>query len=109
MIYIQELSDPTIKFGFVESHTIIEHLQVDYGTMTSLDLDENEERMETPWPPPQPIEELYDRLIEEKFFANKASDTMEYSTLIRAGYKIIHPNCLFTHACYEWKKVLRNQ
>ena len=109
MIYIQELSDPITKFGNVEPHTIIEHLQDNYGTVTSLDLDENEERMKAPWSPPQPIEELYIRLIEGKRFADKAGDTMEHSTLVRAGYKIIHANGLFTQACYEWRKVLRTK
>ena len=52
MIYIQELSDPITKFGNVEPHTIIEHLQDNYGSVTSLDLDENKERMKAPWSPP---------------------------------------------------------
>ena len=42
IIYIQELSDPITKFGNIEPHTIIEHLEDNYGTVTSLDLDENE-------------------------------------------------------------------
>ena len=107
MIYIQELSDPITKFGNVEPHTIIEHLQNNYGSVTSLDLDENKECMKASWSPPQPIEELYIRLIEGNRFADKAGDTMEHSTLVRASDKIIHANGLFTQAYYEWRKVLR--
>ena len=73
------------------------------------DLDENEERMKAPWSPPQPIEELYIRLTEEKQFADEAGGTLEHSTLVRAGYKIIHANGLFTQACYEQRKVLRTK
>ena len=109
MIYIQKLSDPITKLGNVEPHTIIEHLQDNYGTDASIDLDENEERTKAPWSPSQPIEEFYFRLIEGKRFADKAGGTMEHSTLVRAGYKIIHANGLFTHVCYEWRKVLRTK
>ena len=48
MIYIQKLSDQIAKFGNIESHTIIEHLQDSYGHVTSFQLDENEERMKAP-------------------------------------------------------------
>ena len=109
MIYIEELSHPITKFGNIEPHTIIDHLQVNYGTVTALDLDENEQRMRTPWAPPQPIEEMYRRLTEGKRFADEAGDTMEHSTLVRAGYKIIHATGQFTQACYEWRKVARPQ
>ena len=101
MIYIQKLSDSITKFGNIESHTVIEHLQDSYGPVTSFQLDENEERMKAPWSPPQPIEELFIRLIEGKRFADKAGDTVTHSTLVRAGYKIIHANGLFTQSCYE--------
>ena len=63
--------------------------------------------MKASWSPPQPTEELYIRLIEGKHFADKASDTMEYSIFVRTSYKIIHANGLFTQVCYEWRKVIR--
>ena len=107
IIYIQKLSDPITKFGNIEPHTIIEHLQDNYGTVTSLDLDENEWHTKAPWSLPLPIEQLYIRLIEGKRFADKAGGTMEYSTLVQAGYKNIHTNSLFTLVCYELRKVLR--
>ena len=63
MIYIQELSRIITQFGNVEPQTIIENLQLNYGTITSLDLDENRLRMKMPLLPPQPIEYIYNRLI----------------------------------------------
>ena len=63
MIYIQELSHLITQFENVEPHTIIENLQLNYGTITSLDLDENKLRMKIPWLPPQPIKYMYTRLI----------------------------------------------
>ena len=85
MIYIQELSHPITKFGNVEPHTIIEHLELNYGTVTILDLDENELRMKT--------------------LCRRTGVIMEYSTLVRAGYKVIHSNGQFTQVCCEWRKV----
>ena len=63
MIYTQELSRIITQFGNVEPQTIIENLQLNYGTITSLDLDENRLRMKIPLLPPQPIEYIYNRLI----------------------------------------------
>ena len=65
MIYTQELSRIITQFGNVEPQTIIENLQLNYGTITSLDLDENRLRMKMPLLPPQPIEYIYidNRLI----------------------------------------------
>ena len=105
MIYIEELSHPIARFGNIEPHTIIDHLQVNYGTVIVLDLDDNERRMRTPWVPPQPIEEMNRRLTEGKCFADEAGDTIEYSTLVRTGYKIIHTTGQFIQAYYEWRKV----
>ena len=51
----------------------------------------------------------YNRLIEGKRFADETGGAMEYSTLVRAGYKIIHSYGLFKKTCYEWRKVIRNQ
>ena len=59
MIYTQELSRIITQFGNVEPQTIIENLQLNYGTITSLDLDENRLRMKMPLLPPQPIEYIY--------------------------------------------------
>ena len=59
MIYIQGLSRIITQFGNVEPQTIIENLQLNYGTITSLDLDENRLRMKMPLLPPQPIEYIY--------------------------------------------------
>ena len=59
MIYIKELSRIITQFSNVEPQTIIENLQLNYGTITSLDLDENRLRMKMPLLPPQPIEYIY--------------------------------------------------
>ena len=59
MIYTQELSRIITQFGNVEPQTIIENLQLNYGTITSLDLDENRLRMKMPLLSPQPIEYIY--------------------------------------------------
>ena len=64
MIYTQELSRIITQFGNVEPQTIIENLQLNYGTITSLDLDENRLRMKMPLLPPQPIEYIYIYIID---------------------------------------------
>ena len=86
IIYIEELSHPITKFGNIEPHTIIDHLQVNYGTVTALDLDDNDQRMRTPCSPPQLIGEMYRRLIEGNRFADEVGDTMEHPLIFNDEY-----------------------
>ena len=85
-IYLQELSDPITKFGAVEPHIIIQHLHDNYGTISTQDLDTNNQRIKTAWSPPDPIKIFFNRLFDGKHFAEEAGDTMKYSVLTRIGY-----------------------
>ena len=73
------------KFGNIEPHVIIKHLQDNYGTISVQDLDTNDKRRKTIRFLPDPIEILFNRLFDGKHFAEKAGDTMEDSVLTRIG------------------------
>ena len=108
-IYLQELCDMITKFGNIELHVIIKHLQDNYGTISVQDLDTNDKRRKTIKFLPDPIEILFNRLFDGKHFAEKAGDTMEDSVLTRIGYNTIADNGLFQQACYEWRKLSKVQ
>ena len=74
-IYLQELRDPVTKFGAVEPHVIIQYLYNNYGTISVQDLNANDQRMETAWSPPEPIEILLNRLFDSRYFSAEAGDT----------------------------------
>ena len=93
--YLQELSDPIPKFGNIEPHVIIKHLQNNYGTISAQNLDANDKHMKSSWFPLDPIEILFNWLFDGKRFEEEAGNTMEDSALTRIGYNTIATNGLF--------------
>ena len=93
--YLQELSDPIPKFGNIEPHVIIKHLQNNYGTISAQNLDANDKHMKSSWFPLDPIEILFNWLFDGKRFEEEAGNTMEASALTRIGYNTIATNGLF--------------
>ena len=65
--------------------------------------------MKTPWSSPEPIENLFYHLFDDKCFAKETGGTMEDSVSTKIGYSMITDNGLFHQICYEWHKLTRNQ
>jgi hypothetical protein len=67
--YIKALLDPMFGYANVTTLSLLTHLQTTYGEMTAADREANLARMNAPWSPPSPIENLFDQLEEGQRYA----------------------------------------
>jgi hypothetical protein len=89
-------------YGNVSSLALMTQLWDNYGQITQADLKANTKKMQLPWNPPTPIEDLFIQLEEGRNFAEDGNENIANTTLVRIGYEIIEANRLFDLPCREW-------
>ena len=102
--YISAKKNPVTLYAKVTPLTLLTHLWDTYGTIDQADQTANEARMRKDWNPPNPIEELYEQLVEGQVFASKGHETISDGQLIRWGYEIVLKTGLFNRDCEKWRK-----
>jgi hypothetical protein len=102
--YISAQKHAVTLYAKVTPLMLLTHLWDTYGSIDQADQTANEARMRKDWHPPNPIEELYEQLIEGQNFASKGRETISDGQLIRWGYEIILKTGLFNRDCEKWRK-----
>ena len=102
--YISAQKNAVTLYAKVTPLTLLTHLWTTYGTIDQADQTANEARMRKDWHPPNPIEELYEQLVEGQVFASKGRETISDGQIIRWGYEIILKTGLFNRDCEKWRK-----
>ena len=82
-ICISAFCHPITRFNTCTPLTLMEHIWITYGKITTSDLTTNEERMYTNWNPPTPIETLYEQLTDGQQFAMQEGETIHNLQLVR--------------------------
>jgi hypothetical protein len=101
--YIQALEHPDLGFSGLTCLQIMTHLHEEYGQISLQDTEENQERMNTAWHPPTPIEDLFTQLDKGVIFAVAAGEPIVDRQVARIGYNIILRTGQFNDACREWR------
>jgi hypothetical protein len=101
--YLRAISHPVFGLGTRTCLEVIEHLMVNYGTISQADLDDNAVRMKKAWNPPTPIEELFTQLEEGRAFAIAGGDPISATAAIRLGYNLILATGVFEIPSREWR------
>jgi hypothetical protein len=102
--YIYSLKNPITQYMHVEPFAIMNHLWMTYGEVSAEDLIINQERMNAPWNPPDPIETLYERMIEGQSIARHGNEIIDDSTLVRWSYAIFQKTGMFSQDLKEWRQ-----
>jgi hypothetical protein len=71
LMYIEAIADPTISFGNTTTLALLTCLKSTYGH-----IDDNLERMKTPWHPPTSIEHLFKQIEQARKFATDGDDSL---------------------------------
>jgi hypothetical protein len=101
--YIKALIDPIFGYANVTTLSLLTHLQTTYGEMTAADREANLTRMNAPWSPPSPIENLFDQLEEGQRYAVLAAEPIADSQLTRLGLNLITKCGMMPDGCREWR------
>ncbi len=102
-IYLRKIKDKQIGYSNVTCLQVLTHLWDNYGVITQAELDENQDRMRTPWHPPMKIEALFAQLSEGENFAEQRREKPPVASVIRIGYNLILNTGLFELPCYNWR------
>jgi hypothetical protein len=103
-IYLDELNDETVGFATATCRDLLQHLRLNYGTITPDQLEDNLRNLERQWQPPSPLEALFQQLKKCQRFAADGNDPITNKTVVRAALKNIEATGLFTDACRDWRK-----
>ena len=103
-MYLKAMEDNTFGFARVTTLELLTHLWANYGRIRPSDLDENIQKLHTPWFPPTPIEDLFAQMDASIKFADDNNDPIGDQFAIRIGYGIILKTGLFETPCYHWRQ-----
>lgn len=92
-------------FGYanVTPKVLLDHLLEAYGTITADDLQANDDRLNAPWSPTQPIEDLWAQIKDCMDFA-EGHDAISDKMAVRAVIKNLENSGVFTDALNDWYK-----
>jgi hypothetical protein len=79
---IEELSDPDSEFNNVTPLQIMQHLYTNYGKITPDMLRNNLDKLNEPWNPTEPINNLWKQVKECRDFAKKGKEEIPESQVI---------------------------
>jgi hypothetical protein len=101
--YVKALEHEDLGYSGLTCIEILTHLHAEYGQISLHDTEQNQERMNAPWHPPTPIEDLFAQLDNGVIFAVAAGEPIVDRQVARIGYNIIMRTGQFTQACREWR------
>lgn len=101
--YLAALCDREYGYGAVTALQLLNHLKSTYGAITNADRDDNLLRLNAPWSPPTPIEDLFRQLADGQKMAADAGEPIVDSQLARIGYTLLLKTGVFGDACRDWR------
>ena len=102
--YLRGLRNRHTAYSAHTALQLIQHLYTNYGVITQLDLNENENRMKAPYDPAQPIEILFDQIETAMEYADSAGAPYTDTQTVTTAYLLIFRTGLYKDACKEWNR-----
>ena len=84
---------------------MLNHLYRTYGQITPKDLEDNDQRMRTPYDPAQPITNLFAQLQEAVDFADAAQRPYSNEQLLSRAYNLVFQTGLYKDTCKDWRRL----
>ena len=90
--------------GYADIHLIdlLDHIDDTYGTITPDDLAKNEQAMDAPWSPEQPLEDLFNQVRKAQDFA-RPHDPISDLKAIRSVTNNLEQSGVFADALKKWR------
>ena len=101
--FINALSDKYVQYGATTVQALLQHLFDTYGTVTPDDLLKNEQEMEQPWSPEQPLEDLFKQIRLCREFAQD-HDEISDNKAVRSALNNLEQSGVFTEDIRTWRQ-----
>jgi hypothetical protein len=103
-MYLQTLEDTRTGFARITTHQLLRHLWQTYGTIKADDLHDNMYALTTlHWNVTDPIESLFQAIMEKADFARAGEASLPESSLVQALYKAVERTGIYAHYCQQWR------
>jgi hypothetical protein len=103
-MYIEILNDDLVGFANTTSREIIDHILLSYGSITTVDIEQNFENIRKAWDPQQPVETLFKQIQDCVDFAEAGGVTIGAAQKISSAYSKIFKSRKFNNACRRWNE-----
>ena len=103
-MYTRGLRNVHTGYSNVTTIALLNHLYTTYGCITTMDLEENDARMKTPYDATQPIEVLFNQIETAQEFAEAGNAPYPDSVIINTAYLLLFKTGLYCDACREWNR-----
>ena len=108
-VYLTLLEDTYLGYAHVTCGAMLAHLTNTYGIITPDQIAENNNKLDAPWNPDDPIEDLWTRIRDCRRFAEDAQEIISEAHAVRSTLAIIEGTGLFSEAIRDWRKRPRNE
>ena len=103
-MYLNALADPMTGFAGVRVRVMLNHLTVQYGTITTEDLEQNEQDLAMTWDPNEATDKVFDNATECQAFATAANDPITDNKAMREILKTFKKSGVMHDGIKDWKK-----
>ena len=104
--YLRGLRNVHTRYVGVVTFQILTHLYDNYGIITAVNIENNDEEMRTPYNPALPIETLFHQIEVAVEFAEAGNRPYAKSQVIGRAYLLIQRTGLHQGKCRDWDKKL---
>jgi hypothetical protein len=101
--YLNALSDEVVGYANFMSLDILTHLLTYYAMISSTELMQNYERLNTPYDPNQPIDTLFQHIQDARAFAVTGGQPYGAAMIINVAYTLVFNTGLYPDACCAWQ------
>jgi hypothetical protein len=105
-MYIEILNDDLVGFSNTNSRDMLDNLFISYGSITSVDIEQNFENMRKAWDPQHPVETLFNKIQDCVDFAVAGGVTIGAAQKLSSAYSKIFKSGKFNSACRRWDEII---
>jgi hypothetical protein len=100
--YLNALSDEIISYMNCTSLQLLTHLLTYCALIAPTELTQNYERLNTPYGPNQPIDNIFQQIQDAIYFAVAGGQPYGDVMIINAAFTLVFNTGLFPDACHVW-------
>jgi hypothetical protein len=103
-MYLDVLNYDMVGFANISAQSMLDHIFITFGNITTVDLENNFEHMRRAWDPQQPVESLFKQIQDCAEYSETGCVLIGHSQQINIGYANIFATGHFMSACRRWNE-----
>jgi hypothetical protein len=102
-MHLDILNEDMVGFANITAREMLDHLFMNYGNITAVDLENNFEHMRCAWDPQQPVESLFKQIQDFADYSEVGGVLIGHPQQINVGYAKIFATGHLMSACRRFQ------